>query len=72
MEPLPPESVFSYGCWLTSEGPEKGHLVKISEERFTVAMTEAMDIAHNDVGRALGIIKAQVMAQLRKTLAARA
>lgn len=65
-------STFTYGVWITDEGPEKGALVKIEEKKFVAALKEAIAIAPGgDVERAVDIIKAQVMAQLRLVIAKR-
>lgn len=65
-------TTFSYGCWITGEGPEKGCLVKLTEEKFVMALKEALAIAPNgDVGRAVDIIKAAVSSEMRKSVAAR-
>lgn len=67
MGPLPPESVFSYGCWLTAEGPHgDGARVTIPEAKFVQAMVEACEITSGDVAKAISLIKAQVMAELRR------
>jgi len=63
-------STFTYGVWITEDGPEKGSLVKIEEKKFVAALKEAIAIAPDgDVERAVDIIKAQVMAELRRVLA---
>lgn len=61
------EPMFSYGCWLTAEGPHgEGARVTIPEVKFVQAMTEALAITQGDVPRAISLIKAQVMAELRR------
>jgi len=65
-------STFTYGVWVTGEGPEKGALVKIEEKQFVAALKEAIAISPGgDVERAVDIIKAQVMAEMRRELAKR-
>jgi hypothetical protein len=65
-------STFTYGVWITEDGPGKGALVKIEEQKFIAALKEAIAISPGgDVERAVDIIKAQVMAELRRVLAKR-
>lgn len=61
------EPTFSYGCWLTAEGPHgEGARVTIDEKKFVQAMTEAVAITGGDVAKALSLLKAQVVAELRR------
>ena len=56
---------FSYGVWITEEGPNSAR-VTIDEKRFVQALTEALSICKGDAERAVSLIKAQVMAELRR------